>query len=784
MKNLLLMVFVTISCISVAQTNSIIPAPVFYQQTTGQFILNKNTVVVINDEGERKSANFLRDYIETYYQLKIGIVKRVNTPATNYILLNTKRFVKAPDKPEQYSQLITPGAIQIEGDSYAGTFYGMQTFLQQLPLTPSKEIRISCTAITDYPRFGYRGMHLDVSRHFFPAAYIKKYIDLLALHKMNAFHWHLTDDQGWRIEIKKYPLLTSIGGYRNGTIIGRYPGKGNDGLRYGGFYTQAEIREIINYAADRYIDVIPEIEMPGHSSAAIAAYPELSCFPAEDTKHPAGTAWNGTTKGKQVQQAWGVFPDVYCAGRENTFTMLEEVLDEVSALFPSTYVHIGGDECPKANWKRCPRCQQRIKDEKLKDENELQAYFIKRIEMYVNSKGKQIIGWDEILDGGLAPNATVMSWRGEQGGIAAAKQKHNAIMTPESHLYFNWSQNKMEDSVSFGHYTPLEKVYAYEPIPKGMDSTVAKYILGAQANLWTEYIKNTSILEYNLLPRLNAISEVLWSAKKDRDYKHFEPRVITQMKRYDLWKTNYSKGAFSVKYTVKPTADYHGLSISFQDFPYKNYVHVYTGDQQKNELTFKDSIIIKSDGPYYVATGKHKTPVDSLPITPPFASHTKLQFAFNKATGKKIVLKDQPSGGYPGNVGAFGMVNGLTGKDFNSAEFLGWSGKNLDASIDLGNVQQVSTVKVHVWKQEPSWFYLPRAVEIYTSRDGMVWQKIVEQTNEKKPWPNERIITVQLPKATSTRFIKIVAINHGVIAKGNAGEGKMAWLFADEIVIE
>jgi len=332
---------------------------------------------------------------------------------------------------------------------------------------------------------------------------------------MNTFHWHLTDDQGWRIEIKKYPKLTTVGGFRNGTIIGRYPGTGNDGLSYGGYYTQEQIKEVVKYAADRFITVVPEIEMPGHSSAAIAAYPQLSCFPEEATKHPAKCAWNGDSTGKKVQQTWGVFEDVY-APTEYTFNFLQDVLNEVMQLFPSKYIHIGGDECPKESWKRSAFCQQLIKEKGLKDEHGLQSYFIQRIEKYLNTKGRQIIGWDEILEGGLAPNATVMSWRGEKGGIEAAQQQHNVIMTPGGWCYFDHSQTQQEDSVTIGGFTSVEKVYSYDPVPKELSAANKKYVLGAQGNVWTEYIGNTAKLEYMVFPRISALSEVLWTSAEQK----------------------------------------------------------------------------------------------------------------------------------------------------------------------------------------------------------------------------------------------------------------------------
>jgi len=380
---------------------------------------------------------------------------------------------------------------------------------------------------------------LDCGRHFFSADFVKKYIDFIALHKMNTFHWHLTDDQGWRIEIKKYPKLTEVGGCRNGTIIGHHPGSGNDNEKYCGYYTQEEIKEIVKYANDRFINVIPEIEMPGHASAAIAAYPQLSCFPNENTPIAKGVQWNGDSTHKQVQQSWGVYPDVFSPS-DYTFNFLQNVLDEVMQLFPSKYIHIGGDECPKEYWKRSEFCQNLIKEKGLKNEEGLQSYFIHRIEKYLNSKGRNIIGWDEILEGGVAPNATIMSWRGEKGGIEAAHQNHDVVMTPGDYLYLDHAQSKNEDSLTIGGYLPVETVYSYNPIPRELPTDKQKYILGAQANVWTEYMSNPEKVEYMIFPRMSAVSEVLWSRLEDKNFNNFLQRLQTQYKRYDLWNVKYN----------------------------------------------------------------------------------------------------------------------------------------------------------------------------------------------------------------------------------------------------
>ncbi len=545
-KRLLIMSALFITMLTKAQEVNIIPQPAAMTVGKGSFTITPKTKIVFAGSGLENAADFLNAYLKQFY----GFTLQTSTDGKydHNIVLNYDKM-EYPI-PGAYNMDVTKKHIYIGGDNATGVFYGVQSLIQLLPVQKSSQLKIKEVSIQDKPRFAYRGLHLDVGRHFFPVAFIKQYIDYIALHKMNTFHWHLTEDQGWRIEIKKYPKLTEVGGFRNGTIIDRYPGKGNDGIRYGGYYTQEEIKEVVAYAAARHITVVPEIELPGHSSAAIAAYPELSCFPNENTKVAPKTSWSGPTTGKQVQQAWGVFEDVFCPS-EFTFNFLQDVLDEVMALFPSTYIHIGGDECPKEAWKRSAFCQELIREKGLKDEHGLQSYFIQRIEKYLNSKGRQIIGWDEILEGGLAPNATVMSWRGEAGGIEAAKQNHNVIMTPGGWCYFDHSQNKPEDSVTIGGYTPVDKVYSYEPVPKELTGDKAKYVLGAQANVWTEYMKNTDKIEYMIFPRLSALSEVLWSPKEQRNWANFEKRLTTQQKRYQLWGSNYNKVYFAGKQLVK-----------------------------------------------------------------------------------------------------------------------------------------------------------------------------------------------------------------------------------------
>lgn len=519
------------------QNMGIIPAPVSVKKSNGNFKLDKTVVLVSNDPKNSRVADLLNAFVVTKAGFALRPAKAV-AANERAIILTSVGADKLP--AEGYKINITDKNITIVG-AEAGLFYGIKSMMQLMPDKANNQILISAAEINDYPRFKYRGMHLDVSRHMYPVALVKKYIDVMSDYKMNNFHWHLTDDQGWRIEIKKYPRLTEVGGKRNGTIIGHHPGVATDNKEYKGYYTQNEVKDVIAYAAARYINVIPEIELPGHASAAIAAYPELSCFPERDTFVDAKTPWSGSRKGKQVQQTFGVFDDVFVPN-DNTFKFLENVLDEVIALFPSKYIHIGGDECPKEYWKESAFCQKMIKDLNLKDEHGLQSYFIQRIEKHVNAKGRQIIGWDEILEGGLAPNATVMSWRGTEGGIAAAQQSHDVIMTPNGGgLYFDHKQSTSEDEpTNIGGLSNYAKVYNYDPMPKELTADQQKYIIGVQANLWTEYIETPAKVEYMILPRIFSLAEIAWSQPERKDLKNFsEERLPVHLARLDKTGTNY-----------------------------------------------------------------------------------------------------------------------------------------------------------------------------------------------------------------------------------------------------
>ncbi len=760
MKKLCLLATIIISFFSgQSQTYNIVPQPVSITSQKGNFIINNNTKIHPSTASFH-AMEFLQQHLQKHYDIHLN--------TTEKSLPHSIFFITDSSLPKEGYQLnINANKMTIRGTE-AGFFYAVQTIIQLLPITHEKKVTqlyLPCMKIEDSPRFPYRGLHLDVGRHFFPADYIKKYIDYLALHKLNTFHWHLTEDQGWRIEIKKYPLLTETGSCRKQTLIGNYGSGRYDNTPYCGFYTQQEIRDIVAYASKRNITIIPEIEMPGHSLAAIASYPFLSCTKATF----------------DVMQTWGVSPEVLCAGNDSTYEFMENVLDEVLLLFPSKYIHIGGDECPKERWHQCAVCQQKIKNEHLKDEHELQSYFIRRIEQYLNSKGRNIIGWDEILEGGLAPNATVMSWRGTDGGVAAAQQHHQAIMTPGQLMYFDHAQSAYEDSVTQGGLISLKDVYDYEPIPAGLNDNEKQYIIGAQANMWTEYMNNTRKVEYMLFPRMAALSETLWSAPEQKNWERFTTGLPSLFSKYQKWGINYSKAFYDIECSVIPryyrtdqsASQPIGISWKLQckDSSMKIFVtrpYFEAEDSYQNEVT----VPIIQNGPYSALLINPKGEVISNTLTQNFYT--------NRATGKKAELKTPPSNAYA-SAGVFTLVDGIhNGSGMSKPkEFLGFWGNDLDMTIDLGSMMPIETIILHVFEQEASWIYPPSAVTFWSSEDGKDFS-IFDAVNSVDGKGNFPIIGI---KKTQARFVRILAKNHGLIPLGNPGGGNKSWLFADEVEI-
>ena len=760
--------FIFLFIVSIAFSQNplpLIPQPHKLQINNGNFVLDKETIILADPKSFE--AQYLQQEIKnrTGLDLKIGTNLQSRNRIGFYEMLSggfhndeeaAAKFYSNTNQGKYFLN-INPNEVALLQSDPLGSFYAVQTFLQLIPANAKNEILVPCLEIIDAPKFFWRGMHLDCARHFFPIDFVKKYIDYMAMYKFNTFHWHLTDDQGWRIEIKKYPKLTEIGAWRNGSMIGHYNEQKYDDKRYGGFYTQEQIKEVVAYAEKRHITVVPEIEMPGHAVAALAAYPELSC-----TGGPF-----------EVGKQWGVLDDVFCP-KEETFTFLQNVLDEVIRLFPSQYIHIGGDECPKTRWKNCPHCQNLIRQKGLKDEHELQSYFVQRIEKFVNSKGRKIIGWDEILEGGLAPNAAVMSWRGTEGGIAAAKEKHNVVMTPGSHCYFDYYQgDPKNEPLAIGGYIPVEKVYSLNPIPSELSADQSKYILGAQANLWTEYIETPKQVEYMIFPRMMALSEVVWGTSKPDDYKDFQNRMIRQFPVLEQKGINFSKSIFEVISKVLPSAN--GIEFELQSATNpKNIRYTTDGTEPKSDSkTYENPIKIDQNQTIKAAffeNGKQQSAI------------MEQDFYLNKASGKKITLVNPPHDNYSIG-GAFTLIDGIQanrtklGKDW-----LGFSGKDLNAVIDLGKTESINKVKISVLESPGSWVYYPKEIEIMVSKDGSNFKSIQKLTSAEIKSSNG-IIEVKV-NPQKAQFVKIVATNLGKIAEGNPGAGSDAWLFADEISVE
>ncbi len=748
-----------------AQTKNqyhIVPKPAKLLLKKGQFLITSDTRIVLeNDDLElQKAADYLIAFIkngsglqlqiETSEQTKDAIIFRLDNTISN---------------SEGYQLSVSPFETTITAKTGAGAFYAVQTMLQLMPAriygseNKAKSIAVSCVEITDEPRFSYRGMHLDVARHMFPVSFIKKYIDLLAIHKQNQFHWHLTEDQGWRIEIKKYPKLQEIAAFRNETVIGHasdIPAK-FDGKRYGGFYTQEEVKEIVKYAQDRFITIIPEIEMPGHSSASLAAYPELGCS-------------DGPFK---VQTTWGVFEDVYCP-KEETFEFLENVLTEVIELFPSEYIHIGGDECPKAAWEASTFCQDLIKKEGLKDEHGLQSYFITRMEKFINSKGRKIIGWDEILEGGLAPNATVMSWRGTEGGINAAKQKHDVIMTPTSFCYLDYYQSQSdEEPLAIGGFLPLEKVYGYDPMPSELNAEEAKYILGVQGNVWTEYITTQEYAEYMVFPRAIALAEIGWTPQSERNYKGFTIRLVNHFARLDAMKVNYANHVLDVDGRITGAENGVRLHLNAKAGDYEiRYMTVGGADEK---TVYKNPIQINESTTIIAATHSGGKQIGNV---------AKFKINLHKAAGKAIEIATPPHPSYNAG-GKEALVNGIFGIDtrYGDSEWLGWEGEDFEGTVDLGKKQSINKISLRFFNSPLQWIYLPKKIEILVSEDGVNFTKAGQGSGQ--PVADTPVKTVDIPLTDiSAQFIKIKVERYGIIPKGEQGAGHEAWLFVDEIVID
>ena len=743
------------SCSSgvIQQANyEVIPLPQEIKITTGNFVLNDRTSIVYPKDNKemQQNANLLAEYI---HQMSGKKLKVTDEPVTsNAIILATGLNA---DNAEAYQLKVTQDNVTITGTSEAGTFYGIQTLRKSLPITNKGDISLPAAEINDYPRFSYRGVHLDVSRHFFPADSVKHFIDMMALHNINRLHWHLTDDQGWRIEIKKRPELTTIGSKRSETVIGHNSGE-YDGIPYSGFYTQDEAREIVKYAKERHITVIPEIDLPGHMQAALAAYPELGC-----------------TGG--LYEVWKMW----------TLTFIEDVLNEIVDIFPSEYIHVGGDECPKVRWKKCPKCQARIKELGLKAdkghtaEQRLQSYIINYAEQFLNGKGRQIIGWEEILEGGLAPNATVMSWRGIEGGIEAVKHKHDAIMTPSSFLYFDYYQTMDTDNEppAIGGYVPLEKVYSYEPVPQILTPEEAKHIVGVQANLWTEYIPTYSQVEYMELPRMAALSEIQWTMPKKKEYADFLKRLPGLIAVYDINQYNYAKHIFQVKSQYIPDTEANVLNVVLSTIDNTPVYYTLDGSEARaSSNIYTDTLKI----------GQSCT-LKAITIRPNGSSAVlKEDIKFNKATMKPITMQQPINEKYKFE-GKNTLIDGLAGsRNYRTGRWIAFYQNDLEAVIDLQQETPISKAWVRTYVEIGEEILDLRELSVAVSNDGKEYKEVKSEVYPAVSKEDKNgIYTHELSFDTvQARYVKITARPEYNIPAWHWGKGRPAFIFVDEIGLE
>ncbi|MCC1482977.1 beta-N-acetylhexosaminidase [Winogradskyella immobilis] len=736
------------------EPEAIIPKPSEQISKSGEFILKDFYAVSAENDLDNASI-YLMNQIDGLIDIKLNPKHKSKIEFIENLNL----------KEEEYYLDVSKKGISIQARDSRGAFYAVQSLFQLFPKNAGEnnEIIIPFVNIKDSPQFSYRGMHLDVGRHMYSVDFIKKYIDAIAMLKMNTFHWHLTEDQGWRIEIKKYPKLQEVAAYRDETLVGHYSDQPHqfDGKRYGGHYTQEEIKDIVAYAQNRFVTIIPEIEMPGHSQAAIAAYPELGCT------------------GEQVEVAtkWGVFEDIYCT-KDETFNFLEDVLDEVLELFPSKYIHIGGDEAPKTRWKTCKDCQKRIKDEGLKDEHELQNYFITRMEKYLNSKGRQIIGWDEILEGGLAPNATVMSWRGTSGAVEAAKSGHNVVMTPTSHCYFDYYQSDNEDEpLAIGGFLPLEKVYGFNPIPEELTKEDAKFVLGAQGNIWTEYMPTEEQVEYMAFPRMLAMSEVLWSKPENKNYKNFVSRLENFHKRLDALDINYANHLYEIEGNMLSEdgkAFYDLITLT------EGKTIRYTLDGSAPNVSSK---IYKSRIPIVESTIIKAAVFNS---DKQLGKNFTQNINFHKAVGAKIYINKQPHIAYSGS-GSEGLINGIRGSDsrYGDKEWLGFWGEDIEIKIDFKKPIKINSIKTRFYNGNGQWIYSPKEVNFeFTLEEGTkVSDKRKLQSKDKLLIKLDYDFITPEDLNVKVKSFTLKIPNYGKIPEGKQGAGNKAWTFIDEIIV-
>lgn len=766
------LLFTLLSCQkeSIQADYQIIPLPQQIQLSADKtpFTLNSQTQILYPAEDKRLQdyAQLLAQYIKTKTHKEIAI--NTSTDTTNAIIL---QILPKGINPEGYQLDVNSRHVIINGNSEAGVFYGIQTLRKSLPIAQGGEnIILPAVHISDFPYFPYRGAHLDVSRHFFNVNEVKTYIDMMALHNMNTMHWHLTDDQGWRIEIKKYPRLTQIGSKRKETLTGHLNDRPEkyDGKPYKGFYTQEQIKDIVNYAAKNHITIIPEIDLPGHMQAALASYPELGC---------TGGPYEVWTK-------WGISENVLCAGSSKTFQFLDDVFDETTQLFPSQYIHIGGDECPKTQWEHCPKCQAFIKKQDIKSDSKytkeqyLQSFIMKHVTEYLKKKGRKTIGWDEILEGDADSQATVMSWRGEAAGVNAAQQGHDVIMTPNTVMYFDFYQalDTEKEPLAIGGYIPVEKIYNYDPLPDQLTKTQKKHILGVQSNLWTEYIPDFSHVQYMVLPRWAALAEVQWSNPEQKDYNEFLNRLGGMLKQYQLEKYNYAKHVLNVDATYISNFKTGCTEVALS-----------TLGNAPIHYTLDGSMPTSQSPVYQQAIQINKTStLQAIAIRPEGNSEIyKQPLYFNKATNKPITLRYPADDKYNGQ-GCGTLVDGISGNaTFGSGKWLGFSnGKDMIATIDLKKKTPITTISLHTCIATGDGVFDAREISVEVSTDGKNYRKIASETCPI-PTEHQKVVkqhTLTFPSQPA-RYVRISAISEKQMPAWSGFPAIPAFIFVDELSV-
>lgn len=741
---------------------NIIPKPNTIILNNGMFTIDKNTGIQYADKTLKPTAVYLSDCIKHIS----GIALTQNAGAKKQIAFVIDKSIAN----EGYQMNITDKGITIKASSPTGIFYGIQSLLQTLPaIRTNAPLTVQAMQITDQPRFQWRGMHLDVSRHFFSIEIIKEYLDLMASYKLNTFHWHLTDGGGWRLEIKKYPKLTEQAAWRVdawGKPWSWYELAFNadkNRSTYGGYYTQEQAKEVVAYAAKLHITVVPEIEMPGHSEEVVAAYPQLSCHSIFHFGQ-SGDFFASKMEGN------------FCAGNDSSFTFIQDVLTEVMAIFPSNYIHIGGDEVEKESWKTCAKCQLRIKNESLKNEEELQSYFIKRIEKFVLAKNRKIIGWDEILEGGLAPTATVMSWRGEKGGVEAAKMKHFVVMTPGSPCYFDHYQAGPEgEPQAIGGFNSLMKVYNYEPIPKELNEEEGKFVLGAQGNVWTEYISTAEHLEYMVLPRMPALAEVLWSSKEQRNWDDFNSRLQNHFVAFEQKGLHYCAGNYTVNIIPNTVDGKLVVTLNSEAWNGKIFYTTHGEEPTAQSMPYTQPILVDSSielKAVVVVNGR----VMGLKAA-------RQIFTFHKAMGCEVKYSFPVSDYYKGD-GPNTLTDGIRGTAIIGKNWHGFSGKDMVATIDMGSQKSIHKISAGFLQAYNRWIFLPSSVTIEVSNDGVNFTTVQAinnpiSTSELQVFYDFTSIFPSL----NARYIFVSAKNTNC-PEGHPGAGKAAWIFADEIIVE